>query len=287
MKICIVVDDNAGYTPEEALKEGIYLVRMPIIIDGEEYYENRNIDYDTFYNKLENDANISTSQPSIGEILELWNELLKDYDQIVHMPMSSGLSATCETAKGLAKAYAGKVFVVDNHRISVTLKSAVNDAKKLIEEGKNGQEIKEYLEKTAYESKIFIMVNTLKYLKKGGRITPAAALVGEALHLKPVLTINGGKLDAFKKCIGVKKSKKAMIEAIKKERETTFKDVPNDKLDLAFAYTKDYDLALEFALQAKKELGFDTHQAIDPLSLSVATHTGPGVIGIGLTKKIK
>ena len=287
MKICIVVDDNAGYTPEEALKEGIYLVRMPIIIDGEEYYENRNIDYDTFYNKLENDANISTSQPSIGEILELWNELLKDYDQIVHMPMSSGLSATCETAKGLAKAYEGKVFVVDNHRISVTLKSAVNDAKKLIEQGKNGQEIKEYLEKTAYESKIFIMVNTLKYLKKGGRITPAAALVGEALHLKPVLTINGGKLDAFKKCIGVKKSKKAMIEAIKKERETTFKDVPNDKLDLAFAYTKDYDLALEFALQAKKELGFDTHQAIDPLSLSVATHTGPGVIGIGLTKKIK
>ena len=199
MKICIVVDDNAGYTPEEALKEGIYLVRMPIIIDGEEYYENRNIDYDAFYNKLENDANISTSQPSIGEILELWNELLKDYDQIVHMPMSSGLSATCETAKGLAKDYEGKVFVVDNHRISVTLKSAVNDAKKLIEQGKNGQEIKEYLEKTAYESKIFIMVNTLKYLKKGGRITPAAALVGEALHLKPVLTITGGKLDAFKK----------------------------------------------------------------------------------------
>ena len=287
MKICIVVDDNAGYTPEEALKEGIYLVRMPIIIDGEEYYENRNIDYDTFYNKLENDANISTSQPSIGEILELWNELLKDYDQIVHMPMSSGLSATCETAKGLAKDYGGKVFVVDNHRISVTLKSAVNDAKKLIEQGKNGQEIKEYLEKTAYESKIFIMVNTLKYLKKGGRITPAAALVGEALHLKPVLTITGGKLDAFKKCIGVKKSKKAMIEAIKKERENTFKDVPNDELDLAFAYTKDYDLAVEFALQAKKEFGFDTHQAIDPLSLSVATHTGPGVIGIGLTKKIK
>ena len=287
MKICIVVDDNAGYTPEEALKEGIYLVRMPIIIDGEEYYENRNIDYDTFYNKLENDANISTSQPSIGEILELWNELLKDYDQIVHMPMSSGLSATCETAKGLAKDYGGKVFVVDNHRISVTLKSAVNDAKKLIEQGKNGQEIKEYLEKTAYESKIFIMVNTLKYLKKGGRITPAAALVGEALHLKPVLTITGGKLDAFKKCIGVKKSKKAMIEAIKKERETTFKDVPNDELDLAFAYTKDYDLAVEFALQVKKEFGFDTHQAIDPLSLSVATHTGPGVIGIGLTKKIK
>ena len=287
MKICIVVDDNAGYTPEEALKEGIYLVRMPIIIDGEEYYENRNIDYDAFYNKLENDANISTSQPSIGEILELWNELLKDYDQIVHMPMSSGLSATCETAKGLAKDYEGKVFVVDNHRISVTLKSAVNDAKKLIEQGKNGQEIKEYLEKTAYESKIFIMVNTLKYLKKGGRITPAAALVGEALHLKPVLTITGGKLDAFKKCIGVKKSKKAMIEAIKKERETTFKYVSNDELDLAFAYTKDYDLALEFTLQAKKELGFDTHQAIDPLSLSVATHTGPGVIGIGLTKKIK
>ena len=287
MKICIVVDDNAGYTPEEALKEGIYLVRMPIIIDGEEYYENRNIDYDTFYNKLENGANISTSQPSIGEIIELWDYLLKEYDQIVHMPMSSGLSATCETAKGLAKDYEGKVFVVDNHRISVTLKSAVNDAKKLIEQGKNGQEIKEYLEKTAYESKIFIMVNTLKYLKKGGRITPAAALVGEALHLKPVLTITGGKLDAFKKCIGVKKSKKAMIEAIKKERETTFKDVPNDELDLAFAYTKDYDLALKFALQAKKELGFDTHQAIDPLSLSVATHTGPGVIGIGLTKKIK
>ena len=287
MKICIVVDDNAGYTPEEALKEGIYLVRMPIIIDGEEYYENRNIDYDTFYNKLENDANISTSQPSIGEIIELWDYLLKEYDQIVHMPMSSGLSATCETAKGLAKDYGGKVFVVDNHRISVTLKSAVNDAKKLIEQGKNGQEIKEYLEKTAYESKIFIMVNTLKYLKKGGRITPAAALVGEALHLKPVLTITGGKLDAFKKCIGVKKSKKAMIEAIKKERETTFKDVPNDELDLAFAYTKDYDLAVEFALQVKKEFGFDTHQAIDPLSLSVATHTGPGVIGIGLTKKIK
>ena len=287
MKICIIVDDNAGYTPEEAKQFGIKVVSMPVIIDGETYFEYKTISHENYYKKMAANADISTSQPAIGEILEMWDETLKEYDQIIHMPMSSGLSASCETAKGLAKDYEGKVFVVDNHRISVTLKSAVNDAKKLIEQGHDGEYIKNYLENTAYESTIYIMVNTLKYLRKGGRVTPAGAVLGEALHIKPVLTILGGKLDAFAKCMGVKKAKRVMIEAIKKDIAEKFPNVPLDQLDFGFAYTEDLDGIKQFIEESKAAIGFKEASNCDPLSLSVATHIGPGALAITVTKVIK
>ena len=287
MKICIIVDDNAGYTPEEAKQFGIKVVSMPVIIDGETYFEYKTISHENYYKKMDANADISTSQPAIGEILEMWDETLKEYDQIIHMPMSSGLSASCETAKGLAKDYEGKVFVVDNHRISVTLKSAVNDAKKLIEQGHDGEYIKNYLENTAYESTIYVMVNTLKYLRKGGRITPAGAVLGEALHIKPVLTILGGKLDAFAKCMGVKKAKRVMIEAIKKDIAEKFPNVPLDQLDFGFAYTEDLDGIKQFIEESKAAIGFKQASNCDPLSLSVATHIGPGALAITVTKVIK
>ena len=287
MKICIIVDDNAGYTPEEAKQFGIKVVSMPVIIDGETYFEYKTISHENYYKKMDANADISTSQPAIGEILEMWDETLKEYDQIIHMPMSSGLSASCETAKGLAKDYEGKVFVVDNHRISVTLKSAVNDAKKLIEQGHDGEYIKNYLENTAYESTIYIMVNTLKYLRKGGRVTPAGAVLGEALHIKPVLTILGGKLDAFAKCMGVKKAKRVMIEAIKKDIAEKFPNVPLDQLDFGFAYTEDLDGIKQFIEESKAAIGFKEASNCDPLSLSVATHIGPGALAITVTKVIK
>ena len=287
MKICIIVDDNAGYTPEEAKQFGIKVVSMPVIIDGETYFEYKTISHENYYKKMAANADISTSQPAIGEILEMWDETLKEYDQIIHMPMSSGLSASCETAKVLAKDYEGKVFVVDNHRISVTLKSAVNDAKKLIEQGHDGEYIKNYLENTAYESTIYIMVNTLKYLRKGGRVTPAGAVLGEALHIKPVLTILGGKLDAFAKCMGVKKAKRVMIEAIKKDIAEKFPNVPLDQLDFGFAYTEDLDGIKQFIEESKAAIGFKEASNCDPLSLSVATHIGPGALAITVTKVIK
>ncbi len=287
MKICIIVDDNAGYTPEEAKQFGIKVVSMPVIIDGETYFEYKTISHENYYKKMAANADISTSQPAIGEILEMWDETLKEYDQIVHMPMSSGLSASCETAKGLAKDYEGKVFVVDNHRISITLKSAVRDAIKLIEQGHDGEYIKNYLEKTAYESTIYIMVNTLKYLRKGGRVTPAGAVLGEALHIKPVLTILGGKLDAFAKCMGVKKAKRVMIEAIKKDMTEKFPNVPLDQLDFGFAYTEDLDGIKQFIEESKAAIGFKEASNCDPLSLSVATHIGPGALAITVTKVIK
>lgn len=287
MKICIIVDDNAGYTPEEARQLGIKVVSMPVIIDGETYFEYKTISHENYYKKMAANADISTSQPAIGEILELWDETLKEYDQIIHMPMSSGLSASCETAKGLAKDYEGKVFVVDNHRISVTLKSAVGDAIKLIEQGHDAEYIKNYLENTAYESTIYIMVNTLKYLRKGGRVTPAGAVLGEALHIKPVLTILGGKLDAFAKCMGVKKAKRVMIEAIKKDMAEKFPNVPQDQLDFGFAYTEDLDGIKQFIEESKAAIGFKEASNCDPLSLSVATHIGPGALAITVTKVIR
>lgn len=281
MKICVVTDDNAGFTKEEISELGIAVVRMPVLIDGDIYFENISIDEKTFYQRMANNADIRTSQPAPGEIMELWDNLLKSYDAIIHIPMSSGLSEECNTAKVLAQSYEGKVFVVDNHRISVTLKEAVRDALKLVKEGKTPEEIRDYLTNDALNSTIYIMVDTLKYLKKGGRITPAAALIGGALHLKPVLTILGEKLDAFKKAIGTKKAKLIMIEAIKNDLATKFKDFDKKTLVFAMAYTYDYEEAIQFKKEFASAIGVDENQIeMNPLSLSVATHIGPGALAV-------
>ena len=206
--VAIVTDSNSGISQAEGKELGIYVIPMPFLVNGKLYFEDVDMNKEQFYHFLESDADLSTSQPSPGDVMDLWDKLLKEYDEIVHIPMSSGLSASCSTAMGLAQDYDGKVQVVDNQRISVTMQQAVMDAKHLAAAGKSAAQIKEILEKEALESSIYLMVDTLKYLKKGGRITPAAALLGSALNLKPLLPIQGDKLDAYKKVRGVKAAKR-------------------------------------------------------------------------------
>lgn len=286
MKIAIITDDAASFTKEEASKLGITILRMPLIINGEVYFQDENIDEDTFIKKLESGEDCSTSQPSPGEVMDLWRKLLKGHDQIVHIPMSSGLSATCATASQLAqdKEFKGKVFIVDNHRIEPTLKESVRDAVSLVQSGKSAEEIQQILNTDGPNSSIYIMVNTLKYLKKGGRITPAAALLGGALHLKPVLSIFGGKLDAYAKAIGVKKAKQVMIDAVKKDLETKFKNVPKSELYFSIAYSQNLDEAKQFEKEFKEAIGIENVE-LNTLSCLIVTHTGPGVLACTVTKK--
>lgn len=279
--VAIVTDSNSGISQAEAKKLGIYVIPMPFLVDGKLYFEDVDMNKEQFYHFLENDADLSTSQPSPGDVMDLWDKLLKEYDEIVHIPMSSGLSASCSTAMGLARDYDGKVQVVDNQRISVTMQQAVMDAKHLVAAGKSAAQIKEILEKEALESSIYLMVDTLKYLKKGGRITPAAALLGSALNLKPILQIQGDKLDAYKKVRGVKAAKKNMLEAMKKDVEGRFSDyVTKGQLKLHVAYTTDEETAKQWKEEVQNMFPDIAITRMDPLSFSVTCHTGPGVLAI-------
>ena len=288
MKIAVVTDSNAGITQKEAKElQDVYVIPMPFTIDGEEYFEDINLSQEEFYKKLTNDAGISTSQPSIGGITELWDKLLESYDYIIHIPMSSALSMSCETATNFAKEYNGKVLVVDNKRISVTLKQSIFDALSLIGQGKSAQEIKDILEKTALDSSIYIMVDTLKYLKKGGRITPAAAAIGTMLRIKPVLQIQGGKLDSFAKVLNDKVARLKMIDAIKKDLQGRFKEYyQKGQMRLFMAYTNCYDKIMDFADQVKKEIPDVELVCIDPLSLSVSCHIGSGAIAVACSRSL-
>lgn len=279
--VAIVTDSNSGISQAEGKELGIYVIPMPFLVDGKLYFEDVDMNKEQFYHFLENDADLSTSQPSPGDVVDLWDKLLKEYDEIVHIPMSSGLSASCSTAMGLARDYDGKVQVVDNQRISVTMQQSVMDAKHLVAAGKSAAQIKEILEKEALESSIYLMVDTLKYLKKGGRITPAAALLGSALNLKPILQIQGDKLDAYKKVRGVKAAKKNMLEAMKKDVEGRFSDyVTKGQLKLHVAYTTDEETAKQWKEEVQNMFPDIAITRMDPLSFSVTCHTGPGVLAI-------
>ena len=279
--VAIVTDSNSGISQAEGKELGIYVIPMPFLVDGKLYFEDVDMNKEQFYHFLENDADLSTSQPSPGDVMDLWDKLLKEYDEIVHIPMSSGLSASCSTAMGLARDYDGKVQVVDNQRISVTMQQSVMDAKHLVAAGKSAAQIKEILEKEALESSIYLMVDTLKYLKKGGRITPAAALLGSALNLKPILQIQGDKLDAYKKVRGVKAAKKNMLEAMKKDVEGRFSDyVTKGQLKLHIAYTTDEETAKQWKEEVQNMFPDIAITRMDPLSFSVTCHTGPGVLAI-------
>lgn len=279
--VAIVTDSNSGISQAEGKELGIYVIPMPFLVDGKLYFEDVDMNKEQFYHFLENDAYLSTSQPSPGDVMDLWDKLLKEYDEIVHIPMSSGLSASCSTAMGLARDYDGKVQVVDNQRISVTMQQSVMDAKHLAAAGKSAAQIKEILEKEALESSIYLMVDTLKYLKKGGRITPAAALLGSALNLKPILQIQGDKLDAYKKVRGVKAAKKNMLEAMKKDVEGRFSDyVTKGQLKLHVAYTTDEETAKQWKEEVQNMFPDIAITRMDPLSFSVTCHTGPGVLAI-------
>lgn len=287
-KIAIVTDDNSGITPEEAKQLGIYIIKMPVLIDGTEYYEYDNLTSEQFYKFLEEDRDVKTSQPSPGNVMNLWENLLKDYDEIVHIPMSSGLSESCNTAKSLAENFDGNVFVVDNHRISVTLKRSVLDAINLRDKGYDGAAIKETLETTKGDSSIYIMVDTLKYLKKGGRVTPAGAALGATFHIKPILQIQGGKLDAKAKVIGVKKAKFKLVEFAKEDLIKRFKYLANKgEYEIEIAYTYDKSLAEDLIKLLQEQIpDLPEIASVNPLSLSIATHIGPGAMAVAISKII-
>ncbi len=285
-KIAVVTDSNSGITQKEMKNtKDLFVIPMPFMIGEEEYFEDINLTQEGFYQKLLSNENITTSQPSIGAIVELWESILKDYDEIVHIPMSSALSMSCETAKNFAKQFNGKVQVVDNHAISVTLKESVYDALRLAKKGLYAEEIKKRLEENMNNSSIYIMVSTLKYLKKGGRITPAAAAIGTLLKIKPVLQIQGGKLDQYAKVLNEKTARIKMIEAIKKDLGTRFKDYDKKgQMRLYIAYTNCKDKAEIFAQEIRKEFPTTPLTFVDPLSLSIACHIGDGALAIATSR---
>lgn len=286
-KVAIITDSNSGITQKEAEKNGVFVLPMPFYINGDLHFEDIDLTQEQFYNELENDADISTSQPAIGDVMDLWNKVLLEYDQIVHIPMSSGLSGSCETAMMLAAdEYEGKVFVVDNQRISVTQKQSVYEAKYMADQGMSAEEIRDVLMEYKMQSSIYITLETLKYLKKGGRITPAAAAFGTLLKIKPVLQIQGEKLDAFAKVRSIKQAKSTMLDAIKKDCGTRFGAADDlDDMVLMMAYTGKKEEIEAF----KEEVNalFSNHEiCVDPLSLSVSCHIGPGALAIACTKKL-
>lgn len=285
-KIAVVTDSNSGITQAQASELGVSVLPMPFMIDGKTYFEEITLNRKEFYEKLAANADISTSQPSPESVLELWDTLLKEHEEIVHIPMSSGLSGSCQTAAMLAQDYDGRVHVVNNQRISVTQRQSVLDALALAEKGKSGSEIKEILETDKFNSSIYIMIDTLYYLKKGGRITPAAAALGTLLKLKPVLQIQGEKLDAFAKARTVTQAKTIMINAVKNDIEKRFGGIsPDNPIYLQIAHTENE----EAANLLKEELagqfpGYPVY--VDHLSLSVSCHIGPGALAVACTKKL-
>ncbi len=284
-KVAVVTDSNSGITQDEAKELGIIVLPMPFMIGEETFFEDITLTQEAFYEKLEGGADVVTSQPSPESVMNLWDETLKEYDEIVYIPMSSGLSGSCQSAIMLSEDYDGKVQVVNNQRISVTQRQSALDAKMLAEKEMDAAQIKEFLENDKFNSSIYIMLDTLYYLKKGGRITPAAAAIGTILKLKPVLTIQGDKLDAFAKARTATQGKSIMINAIRNDMETRFGGANADNIWLQVAYTKDLNAAKQFADELLKEFpGFDI--VINPLSLSVACHIGPGSLAVACCKKI-
>lgn len=285
-KVAIITDSNSGITQEEARKIGIQVIPMPFRINNKDYFEDINLTQEEFYNLLYEGAEISTSMPEPGEVTDLWDKTLKDNDEIVYIPMSSGLSSSCATATMLAEDYDGKVQVVDNQRISVTQRQSVLDAKALASAGKTAAEIRQILLDEKFESSIYIMVDTLTYLKRGGRITPAAAALGTMLKLKPVLQIQGERLDAFAKARNVKKAKEIMIEAMQRDFRERFQDPKGEKIHLAIAYTKDIEAAEEWKQEVLAAFG-DREIVMQPLSLSVSCHIGAGALALACSHAIE
>ena len=283
-KVAIVTDSNSGITQELADQMGISVLPMPFTINGKEFFEGISLTQDEFYEYLKQDADIATSQPSPESVMNIWKDLLKEHDEIVHIPMSSGLSGSCQTAIALASDFDGKVQVVNNHRISITQRRAVEEAVKLAEQGKSAAEIRGILEETKLDSSIYITVATLKYLKKGGRITPAVAAIGTMLRLKPVLTIQGERLDSFSKARTMRQARQTMIEAIRNDIENRFGGVDAHQVYLDIAHTNNYEEALDFKKEV--EAAFPGYQVgfVDALSLSVSCHIGDGSVAIAAPK---
>ncbi len=288
-KVKIVTDSNSGITQAEAEKLGISVIPMPFLIGGEQFFEDLTLTQAEFYKRLKSGADVSTSQPSVSSVTELWDSLLsRENAEIVHIPMSSGLSQSCQTAIGLAKEYGRRVEVVDNQRISISQKQSVYDAIALRDRGFSAAEIKDVLIKTKFDSSIYISLDTLKYLKKGGRLTPAAALIGSILKIKPVLQIQGEKLDAYKKVNTLRKAKEVIIGAIRYDLETRFADLcKNGEMSIGVAHTDNEEEALRFHKELSEIFPGIPVTFCDPLSLSVSCHIGPGALAAACMRVIK
>jgi DegV family protein with EDD domain len=283
-KVKIITDSNSGIKIDEGRLIDVFVVPMPFTIDGEEYFEEISMDHEKFFNLLRNGADVKTSQPSQMYLENLWSDVLKDYDEIVYLPMMSGLSSSCENAKKYAKNFKGKVFVVDNKRISVTLKESVLEAVELVKMGKTGSEIKDYLESTSSKASIYISLDTLKYLKKGGRISPLAATIGQTLKLKPVLYTRGANFDKFAITFSTNQAKKKMIAQIKKELETEFKkEFDAGVMTVSVAHTRNFDEAEKFKQEIISEIPNVKFRFVDELSLSVCCHIGEGALAVALS----
>ena len=286
MSVAVVTDANSTFTRSTAKESGVFFMDMPVIIDGENYIQDVNLTSEMFYGALAAKKDVTTSQPSPGSVMDLWDNILSSgYDQLVYIPMSSGLSEACNTAKMLAEDYDGKVEVVDNHRISGTMTQSAWDALEMAKAGYDAAKIREVLESTAYDQSIYIAVDTLEYLKKGGRVTPAGAALGTALGIKPILTIQGGKLDAFAKVRGMNKCESKIVEAMRKDLETRFKNVPKEKIFIFTAGTlQTEEECIKWNEIVQREFG-DFEVKYYPLSLSIGVHIGPGSIACGLAVK--
>ncbi len=284
-KVAILTDSNSGITQAESKELGVFVEPMPFYIDGELYYEDIDLTQDEFYQKLTQGGEIKTSMPITGNLMDTWEKILEDYDEIVYIPMSSGLSSSCATAKMLADDYDGRVVVVDNQRISVTQKMSALEAKKLADIGKSAQEICDALMEIKSLSTIYITVDTLEYLKKGGRLTPAVAAIGSLLKIKPVLSIYGEKLDKYAMARTVKAAKQTMIEALKKDMVDVLKTDNFDEVQISIAHTQNEEAAIAFREELLKEFPVKDIW-IDPLSLSVSCHIGPGALACTITKKL-
>ncbi len=284
-KVAILTDSNSGITQEEAKKLGIYVFPTPVYIDDEVFYEGVDLTTEQFFARQAQGAEIKTSMPVVGDVIDKWESLLEEYDEVVYIPLSSGLSGSCNTAIMLAEDYDGKVQVVNNQRISVTMKLSVFDAKTLADAGKSATEIKEILEAMKFDSTIYIMVDTLEYLKKGGRITPAAAAIGSLLKIKPVLQIRGEKLDSFAKARTVKQAKQIMMDAIAQDMKEVLHDPTGENTIIAMAHTQNEEEIAKFKEEVEER--FPGHDIfVDPLSLVVSSHIGPGALAVTCTKKL-
>lgn len=284
MKTAVVTDSNSGITQSQAKELGIFVVPMPFMVNGQTYEEDIILTQSEFYEHLKEEADISTSQPSPETVMTLWDQILKEYDEIIHIPMSSSLSSSCQTALMLSEDYDGRVKVADNRRISITQRQAAKDALEMAALGMGAGEICQELERSSGESSIYITIDTLKYLKKGGRITPAAAALGTLLRIKPVLQIQGGKLDAFSKARTMKQAKSTMTAAIAQDLKKRFDDPEARHSWIAVAHTCNEEAAKEFAAELREMYPNTGEIVINPLSLSVACHIGPGALAVAVTK---
>ena len=286
--IAVATDTNSGIMQEEAEQLGVHVVPMPFVVDGEECFEGVNLDAERFYARQTAGADIVTSQPSIVDLGKRWAELLEAYDEVIYIPMSSGLSGSCQSAALFARDYDSKVQVVDNHRISVTQRESVISALRLAKQGYDAGQIREFLEKHAYDASIYITVDSMEYLKKGGRVTPAAATLATVLNLKPVLTIQGDKLDAFAKVRGMKLAESKMIDALHQDRAERFKDVPESRLLIETAGTlENGELAEQWRQQVQAEFPF-AKVSYANLPCSIACHVGMNsVAAVIMTEEVQ